>query len=564
MLLRRLAILGLLFSLAGAAALVGLQYVRSGRPALEVIVDVGSYRGLAERTQMPLTEVLGQLKQSGATAAAVAEQSLDSLEREGRLRVMTGSELRQGAAAGRLPPAVLTLLRQGAVRDGYTYLLGASSEVLAVLRERVGAERVRELEAGGGGLVELALPKDRVDRVTLGFKPEDFAQVREAGLRPVPRPANFPKSGAESVGRVFADLDRLAPDATMVIFQGNEALGYPDALQAAADALSQRGWGLGMVQQPPGQGRTRGQVQPLSGTGYITQKGQENLADLVGYRVVRVAAEPGPGVGALYVRDLPPDALQSLVSGLRTGPAEPFAYLYAGRSFRSLLTLGVAAAAVLLFNLGWAAAGAAGVLAVLWPYLAPSAGPQVGAVSAGLVLALLYAFAGEGRRVALLPVWFAAGGAAAGVLSLALRSRAVDWLGMVRQPGPAAYLGTALLAAAAWYTWTYRKRLRWDAQVGLKELLAGALMAGSIAFAFVAPGWAPVLLAGAGVEGGAFGTSLTRWTGRTAGLIGAAAIAAAPVGAWTAAATGLAAGVAIGLITERAGAVVNPRRRETA
>lgn len=561
MLLRRLSSLILLFSLVGAAALAGLQYWRSGQPILEVIVDLGSYRSLAERTQRPLGEVLSELRQSGATAAAVVEQNLDSLEREGRLRVMTGSELRQGAAAGTVPPAVLALLRQGAIQDGYTYLLGAPAEVVTVLRERVGSERVLDLSAAGGGLVELALPKDRVDRVTLGFRPDDFAQVRQAGLRPIPRPANFPKAGTGSVDRLFADLDRLAPDATMVIFQGNEALGYPDALQSTAIALSQRGWGLGMVQQARGPGEPRGRVRPFSGPGYITQKGQEILADLVGYRVVRVAAEPGPGVGALYVRDLSPDALRSLVRGRRTGPAEPFQYLYAGRTVRSLLTLGAAAAIVLLFNLGWVAAVTAGAASLAWTYLAPSAGPLVGAGSAGLVLALLYALAGGGRRAPLLPAWFAAGGAAAGLLSLALRSRAVDWLGMVRQPGPALYLGAALLAAAAWYTWTYRKQLRWDAQVGLKELFAGALLAGSIAFAFLAPGWAPVLLAGAGAG---TGPGLTRWTGRTAGLIGAAAIAAAPVGVLTASAIGLAAGVVIGIITERAGAVVNPRRRETA
>lgn len=560
MLLRRLASLLLLFSLVGAAGLVGLQYWKSGHPALEVIIDARSYRGWAEKAGRHFPEVLAELQRSGATAAAVGEQSLDSLEQEGLLRAMTGSELRQGAAGGSLPLAVLNLLRQGAIQDGYTYLLGAPTDVVALLGQRVGAERVREL-APGSGLIELALPGDLVDRIPLGFKPADFDVVRQAGLRPVPRPGNFPKSDADSVARVFADLDRHAPDSRMVIFQGNEALGYPDALAATAAELSRRGWGLGMVQQSPPRGRTRGKVEQLSGPGYIVQKGQELLADLVGYRVVRVASEPYPGVGALYVREIAPDQVRSLVSGLRTGPAEPFDYVYTGRSVRSLLTLGAAAAAILLFNLGWVPTVALGAAVLVWPYLAPGAGPAVGVGSGALVLALLSALAGERRAGALLPAWFAAGGAAAGVLSLALRSRAVDWLGMVRQPAPTAYLSAALLAAAAWYAWTYRKRLRWDADVGLKELLAGSLAAGSIAFAFLVPGWAPVLLAGAGAGAG---PGLGRWAGRTAGLVGAAAIAAAPVGAWTTSAIGLAVGVALGVILERSGAVVNARRRETA
>lgn len=537
--------------------------------SVEVVVDGRATQAWAAQQGIAYVQLLKTLKQNGATAIAVAEQDLGSLRAAGVATVATGAELRRQAALGTLPPAVMEQLVSGAVVDGYTYVQTGRSDAGTTLLARLGRDHVRELTPG---FWEIAYAQDRVAQFTLGFDPTDFQAVREAGLRPVPRPANYPGITAHQVADTFAILDRVAPETRAIIFQGNEVLGFPGAVESTADALRARGWLPGLVEK-------------AQGAGYIVQQGQERLTELVGYRVARVSTEGATaaerGVRILYVKpgaDPVADVRQAAGSlvGLGFLPGSPrgFEYLHTGRVYQAVLSLGVTGAAILsllgLFRLRGPALGVWSLAlvgaAVLWPFAgAPRAAGWAGsgaiAAYATLAVAVITLQAEDpatpGPR-GLVTGWFLLTGLAGGILAQSITNAPTILLGMAPPPPPWLTLGLAFALAGVGCAWAQRRRFTWDARVTLGHLVTAVMIVLAGALAVRYPAWGAILLAGA-----AFAElpGLPRIFGLAAGLGGAVALALSPAGHARAALLGVGAGLIIQLfLTFRSSAaLVNAR-----
>lgn len=517
---------------------------------VDMVLDGRSYQALARKQGVAYQDLLADLKKRGATAVAVAEQDLTSWQEAGLLKAMTGAELRQAAAWELQPASVQALLGRGSVQDGHTYVLTDQAEVAARLRGRLQPEVLRTLAPD---LWEIALARDVVSQLTFGFDAEDFQLVQAAGLRPVPRPANFPGAGPGQVDAVFAELGKLAPNARTVIFQGRQLVGFPAAVPATAAAVRAHGWVAGLVEQP-------------SGRGYIVQQGQELLAELVDYRVARVTVRPeavdGRGARMLYLKGIPPAEVEQIARtltgrGYELGPPDGLSYVKVGRAVIAVLSLALAGALILLSGGGWTVAVPAVLAALAGPYLAPGAAQWAQAGALGLIPALallagpggshsdpdsglavswrLARYAGPG--VAWVAAYISAA-LAATLVAGALRGSPPDLLGMTAPPstGFTVALAAAALAGIYWDT------VRWDAGVTTPQLLSGGAALAVLGLVFAFPPLAPALVGAAALAGTV--PSPWRQAALTVGLAGAVSLAMAPAQGWLMALTG----VGIGLV----------------
>jgi len=542
-----LLLLAVLVSLGVAVA--RLRTERADR-YVEVVVDGWDAQDRAKQLGVSYVQFLRTLKHNGATAVAIAERDLTSVQAAGSATVATGAELRRRAAEGTVSQAVMEQLVHGVIMDGYTYVQTSRADLGATLVARLGMEHVHELAPG---LWEIAYSHDRVVQITLGFDAADFQAVREAGLRPVPRPADYPGITAEQVAETFATLDRLAPESRAIIFQGNEVLGFPAALQATADAIRSRQWVLGLVEK-------------AQGAGYIVQQGQERLAALVGYRVARVSSRLSSGTRILYVRpgtDAVADVRRAAgaveAAGFSPGIPGGFAYVHTGRLLQVILSLGLAGAALLLLQhqyrvggwaLGvWSLGLAAG--AILWPYALPTAAGWVGLGAAVVLPALGVTVlvarvqdpaAGAFGSVSVV-VWCLLAGLGGAILNRAVGNVPTLLLGMARVPPAWLAPGLVFALAGGGYAWAQRRRFSWDARVTTAHLAAAAavLLAGAVTVRY--PGWAAVLVGGAALMDL---PGPVRVVGLASGLFGAVALSLSPGGhAWAGV-----AGVVLGVVIQ--------------
>jgi hypothetical protein len=374
--------------LAGALASLRVASSRwsseTANRAVEIVVDWDEVRGLAEVTGTPTDEALRLFYAAGARGLAIGEDTLASLQAVRRIEL--------------LPPTTPGITR---IRVSEALLFG---RIAGSLRAKWGIEAVAEGDV-------LSVPVAWTDLAGLGIGlPADVVTAsRKAGLEPVARILNFEGAQDASITAVARDLG--ASMARLVIFGGDQVLGYPDGLKATAAAL-------------PAHGLVYGQVE------FGKQKGEDALARLLKGAIVRVHSVSPTDMGrlseaeatdrfvraaeernirALYVRLLPGAQVPPFKENLRyvngiaaalkergfpPGLAQPFRAWDSHAALRAVIGLGVAAATVLLvealLTLGpWLSAAL--VLLAAFDALAPAMtlGRKVVALQASVVFPVL-------------------------------------------------------------------------------------------------------------------------------------------------------------------------------
>lgn len=536
-----------------ALVLVGAQVrLDNFDRTVDIVVDGLAAESYALQTGQRYTTVLAHLRGAGATAVAVAERNLASMQVEGKLSFMTGAEIRRLAALTPPAPGVRLLMEQGAIGDGYTYVWTNLPEIAELLDSRLGADYSRWIAPG---LLEIRLGADRVRQFTLGFDPQAFALVRSQGLRSVPRPGYYPVGTRDRLGESFAELSRIAATAGSVIFQGSEVPGFPAALGATSGALQASGWLVGLIEQP-------------GKPGYIVQKGQEFLAQDLNYHVTRVSTTMDGilerGARILYVRpslgDDPVELVhgtvhQLLDAGFQIGLPTGFQYVRVTRALQGLMSLALVGAGMLLLTYAGRVsprtqiimAGLAVPCALLWPFLAPG---LVGSVQVDLrvvlpaaALAWLLRRAPTQLEGVLTLVCFVLAGTGGRILSGAVGLIPSLLLGLRPGGDPTQTLTFGLIFAGFVFLWTSRSTFNPQMELRAEQGLIGVALVMLAVTLYAAPDWGPALL-GASPLAGQYGPGRT--VGLIAGLMGALALAVSPLTTLLPALVGVAVGLLIG------------------
>jgi hypothetical protein len=274
--LRRVCLLLIVVSLLASAGALFLRIraERSSR-AVDVVLDYHELVGLAGLHGLQVEEVLSRMRAAGATAVALPEETLESLERQGRLALepwspnafghiahlfMSGPEY---ALRARQQPVLLVRATDPAVAD-FVYAGLARSYSPANLLRRSSAE---ELLVVG----ERELVSDR----GLGLYPPTVRRIQAAGLRVMPRlrsgsgftDAQLTASLAAAAATLGAPVRGGARG--VVVFDGDMLPGYRDYMPLLAEELTRHGLVYGAVE-------------------FAKQKGDAQLGQALDGRLVRV------------------------------------------------------------------------------------------------------------------------------------------------------------------------------------------------------------------------------------------------------------------------------------
>lgn len=215
---------------ASLTVLVRRVAVERSNRTVGVAVDFVEVEQLAGATGGSLEAVMLQLKDAGATHLAVTEESLQDLIDRGQASAFS----RDGTARLRLDSA---------------YRL---QQVTIALSSRFPGSYTHLGEAEGDFRLSCPSAATSLPATGVGYSREALEAARSVGLKVVARPR---WEGIRSEIAVDASL-QLAADAgaELVVFQGDQIVGFPGLVGATADALRERGMTFGFVELAPQNG----------------------------------------------------------------------------------------------------------------------------------------------------------------------------------------------------------------------------------------------------------------------------------------------------------------------
>jgi hypothetical protein len=343
--------------------------VEAANHRVEIVLDWEEVRSLADETGAPVDQVLRRFYQAGARGVAINEDTLGEMQTIGAVEVApepasTGRRRSRRSApvlSEGLPAEMTTVLRipNGALRARLEAALKLKWRVTPSISDEDVTVRAAWPELSGLGV---------------GFADDVIALVRGAHMEPVLRPANFLGANPESI-RGQAESLKMA-GGRLIVFGGDQVLGYPGSVKETADILTANGLVYGQIELGK-------------------QKGEENLAAALKGEFVRVhsinpveMSRMGPSdavdrfvraaqernIRCLYVRLLPgapvppvnanvqyinqiANALTDDRPSMTLNFAVPFTPYESKAAMRCLMGLGVAAATLLVATYVWPVSG---------------------------------------------------------------------------------------------------------------------------------------------------------------------------------------------------------------
>ncbi len=261
-------------ALAAVYVAAGRVAVERSNTAVELVMDYDAAADLCRAAGYPLDTFLRRAKMAGLTSAALNERTIGDMVEKGQVHAFTGREITD---YDRLAPVTDPVLREmidaRRLFGSNTYLFPRDATVYRelgpLLDVRLAGERVSVFNSRRfGPFIEMAMGARQVEDVNLGLDPGEVREAKDAGLRVVARFRNYRDITPEKI-EFFVNRLAETDGVRLVVFEGQEILGYPDYMREAADALTEHGFVFGHVE-------------------FAAQKEDKSFAHLMGPGVVRV------------------------------------------------------------------------------------------------------------------------------------------------------------------------------------------------------------------------------------------------------------------------------------
>lgn len=260
--------------LASVYIAVGRVAVERSNRQVELVMDYDAAVEMCRASGYPVDAFLRRAREAGLTSVALNERTVGDLIEQGKVRAFTG---RQILDYDKLSPVTDPVLRQmidqGRLLGSNTYLFprdaSTYNEIAPLLAARLAGERISVIDSRRfGPFIETARSLRQIEEVNIGLDPAEVSQVNAAGLRVVARFRNYPGITPEKMTFFVGRLAQFS-GVSLVVFEGQEVLGYPDYIREAADVLKSHGLSFGHVE-------------------FAVQQGDKAFAGLMGAAVVRV------------------------------------------------------------------------------------------------------------------------------------------------------------------------------------------------------------------------------------------------------------------------------------
>jgi hypothetical protein len=221
----------------------------------------------------PVEEVMRLFKESGATALSIYESTLETLEKRGFFRAISGKAPNFGNRPLPLAAAEISVDETYFCADvGRDF-----QEIEEDLKERFGESRLRAVRESGPRILALRSDYEAIKEQSLSMLSSDLEKIGANGFTAVVRPSNYWPPSPRNIEHIFSRIAKSGVPVSGVLFSGQETLGYPDYLPKVAQELGRYGWTLGMAEHPL-------QLQ------FDKQAGLVELAAMTGYRAARLYA----------------------------------------------------------------------------------------------------------------------------------------------------------------------------------------------------------------------------------------------------------------------------------
>lgn len=270
--------LGLLAALAVAAWRVRAEHRASH---VEIAMDAQDFLSFAHAYGYNPESFLVALRRVGLTSLAVTEELGGNVNGSGHGVVFSGQQLLDRARLSPVTdPGFAGLLRAGRVQRDWVYVeafdRATYERYLGALRRYFQPRDVVVLRAEPPYVVGARTDLDYFDNLALGLPGDQLALARKLHLLLIPRVQNDERFSPAAIDAVFDGFMRHERVSTVIFFGlRNEVLGYPDQLDATAEAFKRTHVNFGTIEV-----YSRDQVQ----------KGNLGLARLIPNQVVRVQA----------------------------------------------------------------------------------------------------------------------------------------------------------------------------------------------------------------------------------------------------------------------------------
>ncbi|MFC1478186.1 DUF5693 family protein [Candidatus Margulisiibacteriota bacterium] len=259
-----------------AAALVTTLYLNFQRVSaefqnktVELVVDHESITSLSSLTGVPLSKILSRMAKAGITSLAVAEDNINTLERDGKLVCYSGYEVLNNIQMNQLNTAIQYLMRYTKVKPAYTYLVINDTflfdRVKAAFLRELGENNVKILSTS---ILELKGKKKDLLSIGLGYSSNEMKILNNYGFACIPRLSNSNRLDDNGLALKLNNISESGKFFT-IIFDRDSILGYPNDLDTVARKMKRYKLNFGLVE-------------------FGKQKGDKQLARLIPERTIRV------------------------------------------------------------------------------------------------------------------------------------------------------------------------------------------------------------------------------------------------------------------------------------
>ncbi len=207
---------------------------------VETVADLDEFRLLARRDGWTLEELFAKLKESGISSVGISEDTLASLELEGKINILSSNEMRKFYE---MTPSVQEDALAGLfIHSDDVKLLDRINQNLSWKLEDRNLQRMSPnmllIKKSGNGIL---------DKIGLGFSEECFEMAEMFKLGIVTRVYNYPGLSKETAAKIINSLPTPA-SVSALMFADEEMLGERGDLDNIIELFKKRSYRIAWVE----------------------------------------------------------------------------------------------------------------------------------------------------------------------------------------------------------------------------------------------------------------------------------------------------------------------------
>ncbi|MGB9682088.1 MAG: DUF5693 family protein [bacterium] len=238
----------LVFSFIAVGKRINLEARNNG---VEIVLDSQDFQDLAFQEGISFTNLLKQLKDSGATTLSVPLLTWSDMEDLGYVGIFSHRELGRLILSGNTDPLISALYNQGNNSETYIIIkLGYDfSESLDILKGLIGYNRVSLFRYNSNNVFIVKTTTSNLRVIPTGLINTSLVEVAKGlGYRLIFRPINTSYLKPGMIPRLLKCISPYKDITSALVFQGTEVLGYPTNLEDMVSYVKDNGINIGITE----------------------------------------------------------------------------------------------------------------------------------------------------------------------------------------------------------------------------------------------------------------------------------------------------------------------------